>query len=754
MTDDLERAFDLHRAGRLEAAAQQYQLCLKIDARNWEALHGLGVVYLQQGRLDEAARCLDLVARLAPDFAVGFNSLAACRLRRSDAAEALAAVDRAVGLEPDFRDAWFNRGVALRALSRFSDAAESFLHAAALPPGSLGSVVEAARCFASGGNPERSLKVLQRGLLDFGPRIPLLVARGEIHLGCGRLDTALEDADAALAVGPDDASARNLRGLVHLRLGRAEQALEDFEVALKNRPDYFEAGVHKGLALRQSGRVKQSRDWLVALETRRPESLEARYNRALAEQDLGQYGEAERLLLAVVATAPRFVAAWVALGSVRLEMGQPESSASAYREAYALEPSNSGALSGALLAQAYLPDGGGDERVDPRETARVLAAGGDGDRARVAMADRSRQRLRLGFVSGDFRDHVVVHFLEGVLRHLDRSRFELIAFPTLAVEDAVTRRLRTVSAKWQVLSEDPAAAHRQVDALEPDILIDVSGHTAHNRLSLFAARAAPVQVSWLGYWATTGLREIDYIIVDPVAWRAGDGEFFAETPWVLPETRLCFTPPADAPPILPAFGDRREIVFSAFGNPSKLNDRVIKVWARILRELPTSTLWLKARAYGDDRVRGGVIERFGAVGVASEKLVFEPHTPRRNYLADYNRVDIVLDTFPFPGGTTTAEALWMGVPVLTLAGNTLIGRQGESMLVNAGMADWVAYSEEDFIDKAVRAAADIERLRAERVGTRERLRSMPLYDAQRFARHLGEAFNRMWDARSSSMAGS
>jgi protein O-GlcNAc transferase len=568
-------------------------------------------------------------------------------------------------------------------------------------------------------------------------------------LAAGRPRAALADADSALALKSDSAEVLNLRGLACLRIGEAAAAVVDFERALRSRPGYFEAAVHKGIALRHAGRLSEARDWLAKVEAAYPAAIEPRYNRALAEQDLGRYSAAYGVLSGVLGDKADFAPAWIALGSVHLEMGNPAEAAAAYRQAFRHEPWNIQALSGALLCQAYLPDSGGSVRANPADTERVLSP-------KVVIRPLSRSnpqrqaKLRVGFVSGDFREHVTVNFLEGVLRCLDRSRFELQAFSCLNFEDATTRRLQSMFDGWCVLAADDETARLQVEHLAPDILIDLSGHTAHNRLSLFATRLAPLQVTWLGYWATTGLRTIDYILVDPHAWRTEDNEFFTETPWPLPETRLCFAPPPEAPDIDPNLGDGRQIVFGAFGNPSKLNAQVIAAWGKILRAVPESRLWLKARAYADAEVRSRLVKAFEDVGVEPAKLIVEPYASRESYLANYNRVDFVLDTFPFPGGTTTAEALWMGVPVLTLAGKSLIARQGESMLINAGMDGWIARSEDDYVAKAVRYSGDIERWRAGRVGVREKLRSTPLFDSRRFAEHLGDALEKMWSAATTS----
>ena len=481
MNDALASAFESHRAGRLSDAEQLYLRCLKVDPGNWEALHGLGVICLQQSRFSEARSHLEAVIRSAPRFVPVYNSLAVCLLAAKETEAALKALDRAVELDPGFGDVWVNRGLALRNLGQHRQAAESY----------------------------------GRAIVILGPQLALLVGRGECLLAIGLLHLAVEDANSALVVKPDSAEALNLRGLALLRLGQAAEAVADFERGLLIRPAYFEAAVHKGIALRDLDRVSEACEWLAKVEAAYPAAIEPRYNRALAEQDRGRYSAACGALSGVLAQRPDFAPGWIALGSVQLEMGKPGEAAAAYRQAFRLEPWNIQALSGALLCQAYLPDGGGSEQLDPTAAARMLLASGEVARDKRCSTRPRRERLRIGFVSGDFREHVTVNFLEEVLQWLDRSRFELHAFSCLNFEDGTTRRLRSMFDGWCILAADNGAARRQVDQVSPDILVDLSGHTAHNRLPLFAPRLAPLQVTWLGYWATTGLREIDYILVDP-----------------------------------------------------------------------------------------------------------------------------------------------------------------------------------------------------------------------------------------------
>ena len=341
------------------------------------------------------------------------------------------------------------------------------------------------------------------------------------------------------------------------------------------------------------------------------------------------------------------------------------------------------------------------------------------------------------------------YFAESVLAALASDcagRLELFVYATQAAGDAVTVRIKAYCHRWRAvsqLSDEALAATIRDDGV--DILIDLSGHTADNRLPMFAWKPAPVQATWLGYFATTGVMAIDYLVADPWTLPAEEEVNFTETIWRLPETRLCFTPPDEAVAIAPlgAIGNG-QLTFGCFNHLTKVNDDVVALWARILAAIPEATLLLKAKQLQEPEARLAVIERFAAQGIAGDRLRLEGPTPRADYLDAYNRVDIALDPFPYPGGTTTVEALWMGVPVLTLAGSSFISRQGVGLLMNAGLPDWIATDPDDYVARAVAHGSDVRQLASLRAGLRQQVMISPLFDAPRFARHFETALRGMW----------
>ena len=323
---------------------------------------------------------------------------------------------------------------------------------------------------------------------------------------------------------------------------------------------------------------------------------------------------------------------------------------------------------------------------------------------------------------------------------------ELIAYPSHFRTDALTERIKACCYGWHSavgLSDENLARRISDDGI--DILIDLSGHTAHSRLPMFAWKPAPVQASWLGYFATTGVAAMDYLIADPWTVQKAEEASFTEKIWRLPDSYLCFTPPdVDVQVVpLPALTNGH-VTFGCFNHLSKMNDAVVALWARVLQAVPGSRLFLKAKQLGEATVRQSVVERFATHGVDAGRLILEGAAPRAELLASYRRVDIALDPLPYPGGTTSVEALWMGVPVLTLAGERFLSHIGESILRNVGMPEWIAADADGYVARAVSYAGDLPYLATLRNGLRRQVLGSPLFDAPRFAHHFEAALRGMW----------
>jgi predicted O-linked N-acetylglucosamine transferase (SPINDLY family) len=769
-----------HRAGRLSEAAPLYRRILAIDPRHADSLHLLGVTLVQTGRPDAAAdlinqaiainpnvaafhanlgnvlqqqgqpeaaiACFRRALELRPDLPDAHNNLGNALNERGQPEEAIRCFHRALELRPNYPEAHNNLGCVLRQAGRLGEAAASFRRALDLradypeAQNNLGDVLRRQ------GRPAEAAAWFRRAI-SLRPNDP----EAHNHLGTvlrepEQLAEAIACFERALTLRPDHAEARYNLGNALQQQGRLEEAAACYRTAVTLRPDFPEAHNNLGNVLQQQGRLEQSVACRREALRLRPNYPEASYNLGTALLKLWRLDAAADCFRHAIALRPDFPEAHNNLGNVLKEQGRLGAAVAQYRRALEIRPDSFLAYSSLLFAQNYLAD-------EAPETLRELARGfgvlatSRVERGFTEWRDAAPgQPLRVGLVSGDLGNHPVGYFLEGLLREADPARIAFVAFPTQPDADELTARIKPLCAAWQPIHDlgDAAAAER-IHASGVQVLLDLSGHTSHNRLPVFAWRPAPVQAAWLGYFATTGIAEIDYVIGDPQVAPAEEAGHFTETPWRLPDIYLCFTPPAIEVAVsrLPAQMSGC-VTFGCFNNLAKLNDAVVAVWARVLLAVPGGRLLLKAFQLSDPAVGDGIRARFAAHGIGADLLLLEPPSSRADYLRAYHRVDIALDPFPYPGGTTSAEALWMGVPVLTKRGNRFLSHAGETIMRNAGLANWIAADDDAYVALAVDFAADIGRLAALRAGLRDQVLASPLFDAPRFARHFETAMWGMW----------
>lgn len=601
-----------------------------------------------------------------------------------------------------------------------------------------------------------------------------LIAQALAHQREGRAGAAVAAYQGAIAAGAQDPALHNNLGIARRQAGDAPGAEAAFRAALALCPDYRRAAANLAELLQAAARPGEAAEVLeAALAAGAGQELRAlaghawsragRPDRALpqlaaavaaAEEDaalrndlagalmaLGRPNEAAGHYARVVAALAERADVKVNLGNALHHAGRWAEAAATHRAAIAQDPLCRPAWQNLLLLLNYMPD------VTAAAVAREHRAYGEAFPPRAAgpFANRAdpRRRLRIGLLSGDFRTHPVGRFLAGPLAALDRRGFEVIAYANQAVMDGMTARLRGLLDGWrpvQDLPDEALAAAIRADGI--DILVDLSGHTQGSRLPVLERRPAPVQASWIGYANTTGSQAVDWIIADAVAVPPDEDGLYVERVMRLPGCYLCFDPPdfpvpRSPPPMLA----RGHAVLGCFNAPTKLHDGVLAAWARILAALPAARLLLKARQYGEAEAAQAMRDRFAACGGDAARIDLEGQGSYPAYFARYAAVDFMLDPFPFPGGTTTAEAIHAGVPTLTLRGRGgMMSRNGQTLLTAAGIPDWIAADEEDYVTQAVRRAQDPDGLAA----VRARLCLGPLGDAAPFARGLEAALRAMW----------
>jgi predicted O-linked N-acetylglucosamine transferase (SPINDLY family) len=546
-------------------------------------------------------------------------------------------------------------------------------------------------------------------------------------------------------------SALNLKATLAARTHRLALAVELYQDLLREQPGHVEALANLGLSLQKLQRHEEAVVHLRQAIVLRPGHANSHLNLGLTYQSLGRDQEAKASYQAALALEPGHLQANFNLAKWWQDAFDFEEASRAYQATLALEPLHADSLANLIFVQHYRypPDEDAHQAL-LRRCAQVYPTAPEWPR----RPDQA-QVLRVGLVSADMRQHPVGYFLRDVLLALASTavasgELRLLAYANDPTSDELTESIRPVFEAWHTVdlwTDERLAAQIRSDGV--DILVDLSGRTAGNRLPVFAAKPAPLQVSWLGYFASTGLPHMDAILADPVCVPEGEESLYVEQVVRLPHTRLCMSPPVGAPdPSAPPVLSNGFITFGCYQTLPKINPGVLAAWAHILAACPQARLRLQAQQFSD----AGQLTRFGerlrAAGIDAARVDLLPPVSRAQYLASYSQVDILLDTFPYPGGTTTAEALWMGVPTLTLAMPGMLGRQGQAMLCSLGLHDWVTQNEAEYMAQAVAWGQGGDQVAVRLQSLRQQMRSQavssPLFDAQRFARDWWAAMQDLW----------
>lgn len=464
----------------------------------------------------------------------------------------------------------------------------------------------------------------------------------------------------------------------------------------------------------------------------------------------GQLNAALECYCACVQAYPQGLSAYLGMGNVLVDLWSIEEAVATYGKALALAPHSSAIFSALLFHSHYLaaPDQTRMFALHRRFGEMMRKANSPGNE-NFALAEYPERRLRVGYVSPNFSRHSVGYFVEPVIRHHDRSRYEIYCYYTHQLSDETTERIRGLANGWRDIADAPDDAVEKMirdDCI--DILVDLAGHSKGNRLGVFARKPAPIQMTWLGYPDTTGLDAIDYRITDRVADPEPDAEQrHTERLLRIEDVFLCYQPPEDSPPACAPVRSASEVVFASCNNIAKLNEQTIQAWAQILGQVPGSRIIVKSAPLGYPDTVDRVLDCFERNGIDTERIELRGWiADRRQHLELYANIDIALDTFPYNGTTTTCEALWMGVPVVSLAGTVHMSRVGATILRCAGLNEFVAESMEEYAGIAIAIAHDQTRRKSLRATLRDKLLASPLLDHAGFTRKLERHFRQSWAA--------
>jgi protein O-GlcNAc transferase len=569
---------------------------------------------------------------------------------------------------------------------------------------------------------------------------------GMIAHQAGHVDVAVDLMSQAVALDPNISEAHNNLGIGLKDLGRLDEAIAAWRRSIALNPNQPEPHSNLGNALRAKGQLEEAVAAYRKSISVRPDYAEAFGNLGNVLRDLGQLDEAIAVCRQAIALRPDFAEAHTNLGNALRDAGRLDEAIAAYRHAIALRPTYAEAHSNLVFALHFHP--AYDAQAIAEEHRRWNRQHAEPLRNLIQPHPndcRPDRRLRIGYVSADFRNHASALFLSPLLKHHDPQQVEVFCYANVVRRDAMTAEFQRYVCGWRDIasvSDDQVARLIRQDRI--DILVDLKTHTAENRLMVFARKPAPVQVTWLGNPGSTGLTTIDYRLSDPFLDPPGmDESVYSERTIRLPETFWCYDPldgrdiPVSASPALIS----GYVTFGCLNNFCKINDEVFALWAQVLRQIENSRLLLLAPIGSP---RWSALERLRHEGIDSSCVEFVANQPRKNYLETYYRIDLGLDTFPCNGHTTSLDSLWMGVPVVTLVGSRAFARAGWSQLSNLGLTELAAHTPEQFVRIAVDLAKDLSRLQELRSTLRPRMEQSPLMDGPRFARNIEAAYRRMW----------
>jgi predicted O-linked N-acetylglucosamine transferase (SPINDLY family) len=727
--------------------------------------------------LSEAERLYRAILRERPGDFEALHLFGALMLQQDRPGEALAPIEAALAIDPASAGTHSNRGLALAALKRSEEALKCFEQAIAIDPGNADAFANRADVLCDLGRADEALEDYERALAIKPHLLSALINRGLALHGRGQNAAALASYEAALAVDPHNAEALNNRGVVLQALDRGREALASYERALALRPSYVEALFNRGnalLALRRPAEALASYAALLAID---PGFAQAHCSRGHALADLRRYEEALASYQAALALKPDFADALIHRAGALAKLDRHAEAVVAYEKLAATDLRHARFLKDVVSGLSAICE------WRKRETliAPLIAAAVDGSAAvdpflplgfdstpqqhlKCAMnwlrhkhieakprkweaASFAGERLRIAYLSADYHRHATAHLIAELFELHDRRRFEIIgiSFGPNERSDLRSRLIRSFDRFFDVTTRSDAEAAELIRGLNCHIAVDLKGHTTDARIGILAQRAAPIQVSYLGYPGSCGAQFLDYILADRIVLPLDQQPFYTEAIVHLPDSYQVNDrkrPVGRRPSRSEAGLPEKALVFCCFNNSWKLNPAMFDIWMRLLGAAEGSVLWLFApNSLVETNLRGEAAAR----AIDPDRLVFAPPLDMPEHLARVELADLFLDTLPYNAHTTASDALWMGVPVVTCEGNAFAGRVGSSLVHAAGVSELATGSLADYEALARKLALEPDLLRSVRRRLAERRADCPLFDTDRFCRHIEAAYTAMWE---------
>ena len=722
--------------GEYAKAIDSYIQVLNIEPNDENCLTNMAVCYFSLSQFEVSLTYFLRVINVSKGSADAFYNIGKTYAALKKHADAIENFKTAIRLDPLKSYIHLSLGNELMQIKNYDDALHHYHKVSELTSHSTDAHCNIGACYIELGNHQKAMKhLLLAKKYD--------LSNGKVYCNLGNLYKALREPvraekyyKYAISLNPGDPYPHYVLGNLYKENNDNKKAITHYLNTLEIDNSHFDALNNLALTYKECGETHQAIETLETVINTAPNFLPAYNNLATCLRDVEKLKESIQCLEHLLKLDGKFVDAWINLGNCHRDTAQPQRAISAYNEAISADRNNLAAHSN-LLFQLCQDQGNLDLRLETLKSFSEAMSETINDEVKLNPSFRkSTEKLKVGFVSGDFKDHPVGFFLENLFKNIRKDEIELFAFSNSRQETAQTKVLKREVAVWRdiyAISDSEAAI--LINNYEIDVLVDLSGHTALNRLGIFKYRPAKFQITWLGYWSTTGLNEIDYIIGDKYV-NPTDKIGYTEIIYELPETYICFAEPRYALNVTETPAKTNNyFTFGCFNNAAKVTVDVIECWAEILHNVPQSKLMMKGKGFATYQ-KDWIKHQFQRNGIGEKRLLLEPASDRESLLAAYNEVDIALDPFPYTGGTTTCEALWMGVPVITLKGDTFVQNIGTSILSNAGYSNFCCDSIMDYIFVATNLTKNLGVLNKERLERRYQVTKSPVFNGNLFSRNF------------------
>ena len=758
VTDLFLKGYELHRLGKLDQASRVYANVLSRNPNYFDALHLSGVIAHQTKNHQLAIELINRALKINDRIPEAYNNIGNAYQSLKMFDFALQNFDKAIALNSKFPDAFNNRGNVLQELKQYQNAVFSYNKAIELKNDYIDAYYNRAVSL-------RELKLFDEAVSSYEQAIAIKPEFAEAYSNKGnalhelnRFDEAIACFEKAIAIKPDFAIAYINLGNTYLVLGRNNKALEICRRAVELAPELAEAHCNFAVSILVYVESTNHTQYLeeaklhiakaLKLDPQLPQNFVAlgRLNtKHLHNRHLGQIAYENAL-----EKDPNSIHAILGLVGIASDLGDRNRSRKLSEMAIEVSPNS------LLVLENYIYTLNYDPYCSSKDIFTAAKKYGHLLKKSVGLAytdwpwwQKNKKRIKIGFISGDFRSHPVSYFVVDLFKYLDRQKFEIHAYANNSTRDEMTSRINENVNHWRVIADlNTEKACEIIRADEIDVLIDLSGHTGHNRLDIFAKKPAPVSASWLGFVTTTGLDTVDYFLSTNSLSPEIEAQVYTEKLMYLPVwAAIDIINPQITPNLIPPCVKSGYITFASFNNFIKINDLVIDAWSEILRKVPCSKLWLNYKHILDEQIQKQLIKQFSTRGIGIDRLILEYTTPRSKTIENYARVDIALDTFPYGGGTTTYEAIYSGVPVITIKGQKFSARLTANILEGiSGGEELITYSVDEYVSKAVLISSDREKLTELRMQMKKGFDDV-LGNTRLFAEEFGKTITQMAEMR-------